>query len=76
MDTFSDIMKRDIDKATMTAVEIKAKMEEIEMYKELYKNPFWVIVLTYAEILLPIGLLVPIISALILMKKPQTVDVQ
>ena len=69
-------MKKDIDKATMTAAEIKAKMDEIEMYKELYKNPFWVIVLTYAEILLPIGLLVPIISALILMKKPQTVDVQ
>lgn len=76
MDTFSEIMRKDIDKATMTAAEIKAKMDEIEMYKELYKNPFWVIVLTYAEILLPIGLLVPIISALILMKKPQTVDVQ
>ena len=38
----------------------------MNMYKEMYKNPLYVIVLTYAEILIPIGLLVPIISALIL----------
>ena len=51
---------------TMSAVEIKAKTDEMLMMKEMYKNPFWVIVFTYVEVLLPIGLLVPIISALIL----------
>jgi hypothetical protein len=69
MDKFSDMMMKNMDKATMTAAEIKAKTDEITMYKELYKNPIWVILLTYAEILVPIGLLVPIISALILKRQ-------
>ncbi len=58
-----------MDKASMTAAEIKAKMDEMAMYKELYKNAIWVILLTYMEILVPIGLLVPVISALILKRQ-------
>lgn len=58
-----------MDKAAMTAAEIKAKTDEMNMYKEMYKNPLWVIAFTYMEILVPIGILVPIISALILKKK-------
>lgn len=69
MEKYSDVMMKKMDKTTMTAAEIKSKMEEIEMYKEMYKNPLWIILLTYGEILVPIGLLVPVISALILKKK-------
>ncbi|MEO5776926.1 MAG: DUF4199 domain-containing protein [Flavobacterium sp.] len=69
MDKYSAAMLKKMNTTAMTAVEIKAKTAEINMYKEYYKNPFWVIVMTYAEVLLPIGLLVPIISALILKRK-------
>lgn len=72
MDKYTEAMLKNMDKTTMTAVEIKAKTEEMMMYKEMYKNPFWVIVMTYAEILIPIGLLVPIISALILKRNIKT----
>lgn len=73
MDKYAAMVMQKMDKASMTAAEIKAQTDEIEMYKELYKNPLWVILLTYAEILIPIGLLVPLISALILKKRVKTV---
>ncbi|MFN3968074.1 DUF4199 domain-containing protein [Flavobacterium sp.] len=69
MEKFSAMSLKNLNKTTMTAAEIKAKTDEINMFKEWYKNPIWVILLTYAEILIPIGLLVPVISALILKRK-------
>ncbi|MBP6557877.1 MAG: DUF4199 domain-containing protein [Flavobacterium sp.] len=66
MEKFSAMSLKNLDKTTMTAAEIKTKTDEINMFKEWYKNPILVILLTYMEILIPIGLLVPIISALIL----------
>ena len=70
MDKYVETAINKLDKATLTAVEIQAKTDEMKMYKELYKNPIWVILLTYMEILVPIGLLVPLICALILKKNP------
>ena len=69
MEKYTDLMLKKMDTATMTASEIKAKTDEMMQYKEMYKNPIWVIVMTYAEVLVPIGLLVPIISALLLKRK-------
>jgi hypothetical protein len=74
MDKYADSMIKNMDTSTMTATEIKAKMDEMAMYREMYKNPFWVIVFTYMEVLLPIGLLVPFISAWIL-KRNQPVSI-
>lgn len=51
-----------------TTAEIKAQTAEMETYKEMYKNPFGVIFLTYVEIL-PVGLVVSLIVALILKRK-------
>lgn len=69
MEKYSAAMIKKMDTSTMTAAEIKAKTEEMKRYAEMYKNPIWVIVITYMEVLVPIGLLVPIITALILKKK-------
>ena len=72
MDKYVETAINKLDKATLTAAEIKAETDKLNMYKELYKNPIWVILITYSEVLVPIGLLVPLICALILKKKPMT----
>ena len=52
-----------------TEAEMVTKTKEMAMYTDMYKNPLFVILLTYAEIL-PVGLIVSLISALILKRKP------
>lgn len=69
MEKYSDAMLKKMNSTNISAAEIKAKTEEINRYKEMYKNPLWVIALTYVEILVPIGILVPLISAAILKRK-------
>ena len=48
--------------------ELNKQAAEMAGYKDMYKNPLLVILLTYSEIL-PIGLVVTLISALILKRK-------
>ncbi|MBL0912114.1 MAG: DUF4199 domain-containing protein [Bacteroidia bacterium] len=55
-----------------TAQELAEKSEEIDGYRQMYKNPVWVVLLTYMEVL-PIGLLVALISALVLKRKAKKV---
>ncbi|HEY0741926.1 MAG TPA: DUF4199 domain-containing protein [Chryseosolibacter sp.] len=51
-----------------TQAQIDAKAAEMAEFKELYKNPLFVIIVTYAEIL-PLGLIISLISAALLRKK-------
>ena len=53
-------------------LEIKKQVEEIQKYARLYKNPFFNALVTYSEIL-PVGLTVSFLCALIL-KRKQTAD--
>lgn len=48
--------------------EIASKTQEMEHFKEMYKNPLFVVLITLAEVL-PIGLVVALISSLILKKR-------
>lgn len=48
--------------------DLPEKTREMEQYREMYKNPVFVVLLTYSEVL-PVGLVVALISALILKKK-------
>lgn len=68
MEKYTDAVLKKMDRASMTAAEIKAKTDEMNMYKEMYKNPAWVVLFTYMEVL-PIAIPVPLISAFILKKK-------
>lgn len=57
-----------------TASELEQKAAEMADFKELYKNPLFVILITYSEVL-PIGLAISLISAFILKRKPKPVPV-
>lgn len=48
--------------------DLASKTIEMADYKEMYQNPFFAILITYTEVL-PIGLVVAVVSALILKKK-------
>lgn len=63
MDVYTDYILKNTAEA-----DVPAKTEEMANFKEMYKNPFFVILFTYAEVL-PIGLIVALISALLLKKK-------
>jgi len=68
MDRYADHVLLQAKKNGATAAELTAKTKQMAEYKEIYKNPILVVLFTYAEIL-PIGLLITIISALILKRK-------
>jgi hypothetical protein len=51
-------------------VELAEKAAEMKNFKAMYKNPLFVILVTYAEVF-PIGLAISLISALILKRKPK-----
>jgi ethanolamine transporter EutH len=57
--------------AGKTTVEINKQIAEMEDYKEMYKTPIGVVLLTYMEIL-PIGIVITLLSALILKRKQNT----
>lgn len=48
--------------------ELQAKAAQMNNFKEMYKNPFFAILISYSEVL-PVGVVVAFISALILKKK-------
>jgi Protein of unknown function (DUF4199) len=54
------------------AAKIAAATKEMDRFKEMYKNPVMVVLFTYIEIL-PVGLLLSLVAALILKRKPKPV---
>ncbi len=53
-----------------TAAELAAKTEEMNQFREMYRNPVFAVLISYAEVL-PVGLVVALVSSLILKKKPE-----
>ena len=54
---------------------IQAKLEQVKKYKELYKNPLFNAALTFIHPF-PIGLVIALISALVLKRKPRSLPEQ
>jgi hypothetical protein len=50
------------------ASDLAVKTKEMQSFKEMYKNPLFVILITYSEVL-PVGLVIALISALVLKRK-------
>ncbi len=75
MDKYSEHIIKGLHESGATQAVIDQKILEMGTYKEMYKNPLFVVLLTYAEIL-PIGILITLISAFILKKKPAVGEVK
>lgn len=68
MDKFAAAAIENLKTSQISTIEMKIKMAEINEYREIYKSPIGVILFTFAEIL-PLGLVISLISALILKRK-------
>lgn len=58
-----------------SAAELPAKTLEMANFAEMYKNPVFVILITYSEVL-PIGLVVSLVTGLILKKRIKTNSIE
>lgn len=68
MDKYNAHMLKEAREAGADAATLAKKTAEAENFKQLYKNPLFVILITYAEVL-PLGIVIALISALILKRK-------
>lgn len=68
MDKFCEQALQKSRMSGVSQAEMAIQTAEMDKYKEMYSTPIGVILLTYMEIL-PVGLVVSLISALILKKK-------
>ena len=55
--------------------DLDAKTKEMANFKEMYKNPIFVVLITYSEVL-PVGLIVALISSLLLKRKNRSMENQ
>jgi len=68
MEKYTAEMMKQFSETNHTAAEIQTKTAELNVYKEMYKNPLWIIGMTYMEIL-PIGIILSLIAALVFKRK-------
>lgn len=74
MDKFAEKSLQKMKTSGSTSAEIAAKTAELNTYKEYYKSPIMIVLLTLIEIF-PLGLVVALVSALILKKNKQNDNV-
>jgi hypothetical protein len=68
MDKYTAHVLKQFKSSGASVAEINQKTAEMAGYKEMYKNPVYVVLFTYLEIL-PVGLVISLLSALILKRK-------
>jgi hypothetical protein len=68
MEKYAAHILRETKASGVSQLELDKKAAEMSRYKELYKNPIFVILFTYLEIL-PVGLIISLIAALLLKRK-------
>jgi hypothetical protein len=70
MDKYIPHVLKEATRNGATEAELQEKAAEMARFKEMYKNPLFVIVITFLEVF-PVGLIVALVSALILKRKPK-----
>jgi Protein of unknown function (DUF4199) len=75
MDKYSAAMIAKAQASGKSAQEVQAKIDEIQRMKVIYANPLYRMLMTFIEPF-PIGLLITLISAAVLRKKPRPESAQ
>jgi hypothetical protein len=75
MDKYSAYVVQKLQASGASAAAVQAQVQQLKKYKELYENPFFNVAMTFIEPF-PVGLVITLISAAILRKKPQSQPVQ
>jgi len=75
MDKYAAHVLQKMQASGATAAAIQTKTEELKKFKELYANPFFNAAMTFIEPF-PVGLVITLISAAVLKKKPQSQPAQ
>ena len=68
IDKFVPHVLKETARKGATPTELAETAKQMEQYREMYKSPFFVVLITYAEVL-PVGLIVALISSFILKRK-------
>ena len=68
MEKYSAHMLGELKKNGASGAEIEKQTKEMADFARMYKNPLFIVLMTYAEIL-PVGVIVTLISSLILKRK-------
>jgi hypothetical protein len=68
MEKYTEYELRRASESGVSAAELAEKTQEMAKYKEMYKNPLFVVLLTYVEVF-PIGLIMTLIAALVLKRR-------
>jgi hypothetical protein len=68
IDQYSLHVLKEAARKGATAAELAHTTKEMADFKEMYQNPLFVVLITYAEVL-PVGLIVALISAFVLKRK-------
>lgn len=74
-DTYATAAVEKLKAAGATAPAIRAQLDQINKYKELYKSPVLLFLMTFIEPF-PVGLVITLISAAVVRKKPQLQQAQ
>lgn len=72
IDKYIDLMLKQAAASGASPAELAKQTQEMSEMREWIKNPIFLVLMTYMEIL-PVGLIVALISALVLRRKPQAV---
>lgn len=75
MDKYSAYMVEKLKASGASSAAVQAQLQQLRKYKELYDNPLLNAAITFIEPF-PIGLLITLISAAVLRRKPQSQPAQ
>ena len=71
MDKYSAYVVAKLQASGASGTAVQAQIQQLKKYKELYENPFFNVAMTFIEPF-PVGLVITLLSAAILRKKPQS----